>query len=181
MAAVGVAAEVGVVLEELDGAAAAAGDLAGTFLEEALAGLVLGDEVDEGGALWGGVFGVGVVVVEAGAVAQDEVAFDLLEGEFALIVLGIVVGFVGILEEFADAEAAGVAVGVLGGVVPEVGDAVLGGGTDQGDGFLDDVGLGVLHHGDAQFGFEAEADGPGGRVVMHGKEKKRTDPSTCPG
>ena len=46
MAAVGVAAEVGVVLEELDGAAAAAGDLARAFLEKPFDATTLADAIE---------------------------------------------------------------------------------------------------------------------------------------
>ena len=169
MAAVGVAAEIGVVLVELHRAAAAARDLPRAFLEQAFARLVLGNEIDERGAFGRRVFGMGVVVVKPSAVAQDEIAFDLLEGEFALAVLGIVAGLVGVLEEFTDAKAAGIAMGVLGGVVPEIGHAVLRGGADERDRFLDDVGLGVFHDRDAQFRFETKADGPGRRGGVHGR------------
>ena len=51
-----------------------------------------------------------VIVVEPRAVAQDEIALDFLEGQFARAVLGIVMGLVGVLEEFRNAKAARVAV-----------------------------------------------------------------------
>ena len=182
VAAVAVAAEVGVVLVELDRARAAARDLPRAFLEQALAGLVLRDDVHERGAFGRGVFGVRVVVVEARAVAQDQVALDFLEGELALGVLRVVVGLVGVLHQLLHAEAAGVAMGVLGGVVPQVGHAVLRGGADQRDRFLDHVGLGIFHDGDAEFGFKAEADGPGrwGAFAWEGRLKgKGTELTDC--
>ena len=81
-------------------------------------------------------------------------------------VLGIIIGLVGVLQQLADAEAARVAMGILGGVIPEIGHAVLRGGADQRDRFLDHVGLGVLHDRDAQFRFQTEADGQGGGVGL---------------
>jgi hypothetical protein len=171
VAAVAVAAEIGVVLVELDRAGAAARDLARAFLEQALARLVLRDDVHQRGALGRGVLGVGVVVVETRAVTQDQVALDFLEGEFALGVLRVVVGLVGVLHQLLHAKAARVAMRVLGGVVPEVGHAVLRGGADERDRFLDHVGLGIFHDGDAKFSFKAEADGPGRDRRVHGERR----------
>ena len=80
MAAVAVAGGVGVVLEQVDDAADAllAEALLGggqQLLEDALAGLVVGDEVEQRVALRRGVLGVAAdVEVEPGAVGEEHVA-----------------------------------------------------------------------------------------------------------
>ena len=79
VAAVAVAGRVGVVLEQVDDApdALLPQALLGRgqqLLEDALAGLVVDDEVADGVALGGGVLGVGAdVEVQAGAVGQEDV------------------------------------------------------------------------------------------------------------
>ena len=79
MAAVGVARRVGVVLEQIDVAADAliGQSLLGIdqqVLEHALAGAVVGDQLDEAVALGGGVLGVAAhVEVEPRAVAEEHV------------------------------------------------------------------------------------------------------------
>ena len=71
VATVGVADEVGIVLVEADLTAGVRELLVpapGALFQDALAGLVLGDQLAEGGALRRRVLRVGVIVVEAGAV-----------------------------------------------------------------------------------------------------------------
>lgn len=170
VATVAVSVEVGVVFVEPDGVTAEPGEGFGAGHGEAFAGAVVGDEVIGIGAFGGAVFGMGVVVVEAGAVGQGEVAFDFGVGQCALGVLGDVMGFVEILTEGLDVEAPHIAVGVFGGVIPSEADAGFGGAADQGDGFGDHVDGGVIAAGDAEFGFQAEEDG-GGRHGKFGKLK----------
>ena len=80
VAAVAVAGRVGVVLEQVDDAADAllAQPLLGEgqqVLEDALPGLVVGDQVEHGVAFGGGVLGMAAdVEVEAGAVLEEHVA-----------------------------------------------------------------------------------------------------------
>ena len=172
VAAVGMAAEIGIVLVELHRAAAAPGHHARALLKEPFARLVLRDEIDQRGAFGRRVFGVGVVVVKARAVAQDEIALDFLEGQFAARVLRIVIRFIGVLPQFGGAKPARVAVRIFRRVIPKIGHAVLRGRADQRDRFLDDIRLRVLHDRDAQFRFQTETDGPWGRVRLHGEAKK---------
>ncbi len=169
MAAVGVADEIGVVLVEADFAAGLGQLLVpapGALLEDALAGLVLGDELAQRRAFWRRVFGVGVIVVKAGAVREDEVALDLLEGERAVFVDLVVGGLVGVLHQLRGAEAARVLVRVLEVVVPFHQRAVLGVTAHDLDGFVDDVDGVLAIDGDAVFGFDSED-------ALHGKENSK--------
>ena len=85
------------------------------------------------------VLGVGVVVVKARAVGEDEVALDFLEGERAVLIDLVIGGLVGVLHQLGGAETAGILVRVLEVVIPFHQRAVLGVTADDLDGLVDDI------------------------------------------
>ena len=99
-----------------------------------------------------------MVVVKAGAVAEDEVAADGVRGKAAAGILGEVVGFVVVLEEFLNAESARIAVRVFALIVPAAADARGGSGVDERDGFGHHILAFRAFPADADLGFGAELD-----------------------
>src|SRR5438552_4047025 len=82
---------------------------------------------------------MGVIVVKARAIAEHQVAFDLMKSEGALGILGEVIGLVGVLQELFDPETTRVAMRVFATVVPAHAHAGSGGAANQGDGFGYDI------------------------------------------
>ena len=158
MAPVAVALEVGVVFVEP--AALARGEVrvaaAHAFLEHALAGLVLRDDVRERGALGRGIFGVRVVVVKARAIREHEIAFDLGVREVAPPIEFEVCGLIRVLPQFRREEAARVLMRIFGRVVPLHQRAVLGVAAHDGDALAHHVHIGHTVHGDSILGFDSE-------------------------
>ena len=64
-------------------------EAADAFLDNALTGFVLRNDVGKPLALRGRVFGMRVVVVETRSIAKHEIALDLDETQFALRILGV--------------------------------------------------------------------------------------------
>ena len=161
VAAVAVAAEVGVVLVEPHRRAARLGETLRAGHHHALARAVVRDQLGERGALGRAVFGVGVVVVEARAVAEREVALDLGEGQLAVRVLLEVIRLVEVLPQLGHIEPPVVVVRVLGLVIPAHPHTRLHRAAHQRDGLRHHVQ--VLHAipRDAVFGLNAEEDGRG--------------------
>ncbi len=154
--------EIGVVLVDLDHAAVGAEvAAANAFLDDALAGFVLGDHVAQALAFGRGILGMGVVVVKARAVGQDEVALDFLETQFPVLVLDEIFRLVKVLHQFLDAEPAQVLVRVFEVVVP-LHRGILGGRLDLGvtaherDRFGHDVDRFLPVDGDPVFGFDSQ-------------------------
>ena len=154
MAAVAVAAEVGVVLVKEH-------RILGILLAErfsashqnCVACVVLLQNLQQGAALGRAIFRMGVIVVEARSIAQYQVALDFVKGQGALRVLGEIIGFVTVLEQFLDSKSARVAMRVFAAIIPAHADAGGGGAADQSDGLGNDVE--VLRDGaaDANLGF----------------------------
>jgi hypothetical protein len=124
--------------------------------EDAFASAVVGEDFLEGAALGRAVFGMGVIIVEARAIAENEVAFDFGETELALRVLGKVVCLVTVLAKFVHAKSAHVGVWIFAPVIPTHPDTRLGGAADQGNGFGHYIDFLVGITRDADFGFETE-------------------------
>ena len=159
MAAVAVAAVVGVVLVEPHRRAARLGEPLGAGHHHALARAVVRDQLGERGALGCAVFRVGVVVVEARAVAEREIALDFGEAQLAMRVLLEVIRLVEVLPQLRHVPAAVVVVRVLGLVIPAHPHPRLHRAAHQRDGLRHHVQ--VLHAipRDAVFGLDAEEDG----------------------
>src|SRR5688572_10437103 len=99
-----------------------------------------------------------VVVVEAGAVAKNQIALNLAEGQRALGILGEIVGFVAVLKKLLDAKSARIAVRILATIVPTHPNTGSGSTANQRDRFRDDIhALGILASY-PDLGFGAELD-----------------------
>ena len=109
------------------------------FGEDTLARTVLRDDLTQGGALRRRVLRMRVIVVEAGAIGENEIAFDLFKGERAILVDFEISGLVGVLQKLRRAKAAGVLMWILEIVVPLHGCSVIGVRTHDLDRFPDDV------------------------------------------
>ena len=133
VAAVAVAAEVGIVFVQADGDAALLGEMVGASDQNTLARAVVRDQFVERAAFRGAVFRVRMVVVKPRTVAQHEVAFDFDEAQLPGGVLGVIVRLVGVLPQFMDAKAAHVHVRVFAIVIPAHPDARFGGAAHQSD------------------------------------------------
>ena len=158
VAAVAVALEVGVVLVEADGAPVVAGPGAAprALQQDAFTGAVEGGQVAQRVDLGGRVLRVGVIVVQARAVGEDQVALELLQRYAAVAVALQVVGLVLVVEQLLDLEAARVAPRVLQLVIP-AGDEILAQvAADQLHRLDDDVELLHAVDLDTVLGFETE-------------------------
>jgi hypothetical protein len=118
----------------------------------------VGDEFAEGGAFGSAILGVGVVVVKAGAVAEDAIAFDFSEAELAAGILVDVAGFIGVLAEFINLKAAHVLMRIFALVIPFHEDAGLDDGADEINGLCDDIQAGGVVTGDPNFRFDPKLD-----------------------
>ena len=158
VAAVAVSEEIGVVFVEADFLTLRQLQIPPprAFSENPLARFVLGHNLVERRALRRRIFRMGVIVVEARSIAQYQVALDFVKGQGALRVLGEIIGFVTVLEQFLDSKSARVAMRVFAAIIPAHADAGGGGAADQSDGLGNDVE--VLRDGaaDANLGFGPE-------------------------
>src|SRR5438067_2111114 len=111
------------------------------------------------------VFGMRVVVVEASAVAEHQVAMHRVSRKPALSVLNEVVYFVAVLHEFFDPETAGIAVRILALVIPTAAHARSGGGADQRNRLGNHIQSLWTFASDPDFGFGAELNF---KSLMHG-------------
>ena len=161
MAAVAVAAEIGVVLVKADRAAALLGELSGAPHQNPFAGAVVRGQFVQRAAFGRAILRVGVVVVKAGAVAQHQVALDFHKTQFPRGILREIMRLVGILAQFLDVEAAHVGVRVFAVIIPAHEHAGLGGAAHQGDGLGHHVQVFLPVARDADFGFDAELDNRG--------------------
>ena len=153
--------------------AAAGAAPSGAVQEDALAGPVLGHQVGQGQALGGAVLGMGVVVVEARAVAEDQVGLEVLQGDLPGPVLLQVLGLVAVVQQLVDLEAAHVPARVLQAVVPARDEVLPQVAADQLHRLDDDVEVVHAVDLDAVLGLQAEhadrarqmtlPEGPGGR------------------
>ena len=73
------------------------GPTPGTLQHDVLAGAVLGDQVEQRQTLGGAVLWMGVIVVETGAVGQDQVGLEIFQRDLARPVLLQVFGLVQLL------------------------------------------------------------------------------------
>ena len=121
------------------------------------------------------VLRVGVVVVETGAVAEHEVAFDFDKAQFPRRILREIMRLVEILAQFLDVESAHVGVGILAVIIPAHEHAGFGGAAHQGDGLGHNVQVFLRVAGDADFRFDAELDE--GRMLWQRSSVKITDES----
>ena len=156
MAAEGVADEIGVVLVQphLARFQQAQVPAAGALPEDAFAGLVLRDDFMKCGAFGGAVFRMRVVVVEARAITEDEIALDLLKAERALLVDLVVGRLIRVLEQLRRSEAARVEVRVFEFVVPFHCRAVIRVAPDDLNRLLNHVHLFASVDGNAVFRFD---------------------------
>ncbi len=157
VATVAVADEIRVVLVKPDLAAIGRELLVaspGALGHDPFARLVLRDQLAQGRAFRRRIFGVRVVVVVPRAVAQYEVALDLLETQRPVLVDLEIGGFVRILEQFGGAKTPRVAVRILQPVIPLHQRAVLGVTPHEFNRFADNVHVVLTIHRDAVFGFD---------------------------
>ena len=138
----------------------------------------MGNHLIQRAALRGAVFRVGMVVVITGAVAQNKIALDFDEAQFAGRVLGEIRSLIGVLPQFLDVKAAHVGMGILAFVIPAHKNAGLCGAAHQGHGLGHHVQILFRVPGNADFGLGAELDdypllvivggrfGPAGKIVF---------------
>src|SRR5436190_8840313 len=85
------------------------------------------------------VFGMGVVVVKASAVAQNQIASDGARRKTPLRILNEIICFVMILQQLFDPESTGIAMRIFTLIVPPPTHTRSGSRSDKRDGFAHDV------------------------------------------
>src|ERR1043166_9345315 len=110
-----------------------------------------------------------MVVVKAGAIAEDQVAFDFDKAELALGVLSKVISFVGILPKFRHTKPADIRMWIFGLIIPTHPNPRLSRTANQRNGFRDDVEFLVRIPKDTDFRFEAELDDGTQRIRRCGR------------
>jgi hypothetical protein len=97
-----------------------------------------------------------MVIVKASAIAQNQVAADGAGGQTALRILNEVIGFVMVLQQLLNPEAAGITMRILTAVIPAPAHSGSCGGSDEGNGFADYIQTLRAVTADPNFGFGAE-------------------------